>query len=43
MGKNKQRKKQENKGFIDIYGIHAVNAALNNNKRKHKLSKFKKH
>ena len=29
------RKKPKNKGFIDIYGVHAVIAALNNNKRKH--------
>ena len=29
------RKKPKNKGFIDIYGIHTVKAALNNSKRKH--------
>ena len=33
----KQRKKPENMGFTNIYGIHAVMAALSNNNRKHKL------
>jgi len=35
MKKVANRKKPKNKGFIDIYGVHAVIAALNNNKRKH--------
>ena len=35
MKKVANRKKPKNKGFIDIYGVHAVKAALNNNKRKH--------
>ena len=33
----KQRKKTENIGFIDIYGIHAVLAALKNKNRKHRF------
>ena len=38
------RKKPKNKGFIDIYGIHTVKAALNNSKRKHlKLIMTKSH
>ena len=35
MKKIANRKKPKNKGFIDIYGIHTVKAALNNSKRKH--------
>ena len=34
MKKNINRKKPKNKEFIDIYGVHAVVAALNNNNRK---------
>ena len=37
MFKEKKRKNKENKGFIDIYGTHAVMAALKNIKRKHRL------
>ena len=29
------KKKQRNKGFIEIYGFHSVKAALKNPKRKH--------
>ena len=36
MTKFKLKKNKENKGFIDIYGFHAVQAALVNKKRKHK-------
>ena len=44
MKKISNRKKPENKGFIDIYGVHSVKAALNNNKRKHqKLILSKSH
>ena len=38
MFKGKKRKNKENKGFIDIYGTHAVMAALKNIKRNHRVT-----
>ena len=35
MNKYQSKKSTENKGFIDIYGFHAVKAALKNSRRKH--------
>ena len=30
-----KKKRRKNSGFIEIYGLHAVKAALNNSNRKH--------
>ena len=35
MNKYRNKKSTENKGFMDIYGFHAVKSALKNSKRKH--------
>ena len=43
MSRNTRLKmKEKNKEFIEIYGLHAVKAALKNNNRKHqKLTNYK--